>query len=123
MWPIRSVWGKAFVRALQGVANINGELGPAQDAPASILDSGFIGYTIPYVWHWPMEAADSGISLVIPSIRYWPASVVDAKINSVEPWTSISLLAEVPARVPQPAARLQRDHGRARDSPLVAVKA
>ncbi len=41
-----------------------------------------IVYAIPYVWLWPEEKADSGISLVIPSIRQWPASVVDAKIKN-----------------------------------------
>jgi branched-chain amino acid aminotransferase len=155
-----------MVRALQGVASINGEFVPAEEARVSIFDSGFIGgvsvfdtlacwegglfklrqhrarfersahaamipllcsgaelealivettrraalrnayvqaiatrgrrpspsmpsreptlivYAIPYVWLWPEEKADSGISLVIPSIRQWPASVVDAKIKN-----------------------------------------
>ena len=41
-----------------------------------------IVYAIPYVWLWPQEKADSGISVVIPTIRQWPASVVDAKIKN-----------------------------------------
>jgi branched-chain amino acid aminotransferase len=41
-----------------------------------------IVYAIPFVWLWPREKADSGISVVIPSIRQWPASVVDAKIKN-----------------------------------------
>src|SRR5688500_8887941 len=41
-----------------------------------------IVYAIPYVWLWPQEKADSGLSLVIPSIRQWPAAVVDAKVRN-----------------------------------------
>jgi branched-chain amino acid aminotransferase len=154
------------VQALNGVACINGEFVPAQDATVSIFDSGFIGgvsifdtlacwegglfklpqhrarfersahaamiplrcsgaelealivettrraglrnayvqaiatrgrrpspsmpsheptlivYAIPYVWLWPQEKADSGLSLIIPSIRQWPAAVVDAKVKN-----------------------------------------
>src|SRR3954454_2641187 len=153
-------------QALHGVACINGEFVPAQEATVSIFDSGFIGgvaifdtlacwegglfklaqhrarfersahaamiplhctgseleevivettrrsglrhayvqaiatrgrrpspsipsheptlivYAIPYVWLWPQEKVDSGISLIIPSIRQWPAAVVDAKVKN-----------------------------------------
>ena len=41
-----------------------------------------IVYAVPYVWLWPQEKADSGISVVIPSIRQWPAAVVDPKIKN-----------------------------------------
>ena len=41
-----------------------------------------IVYAIPYVWLWPQEKADSGLSLMIPSIRQWPAAVVDAKVKN-----------------------------------------
>jgi branched-chain amino acid aminotransferase len=41
-----------------------------------------IVYAVPYVWLWPREKADSGISVVIPSIRQWPAAVVDPKIKN-----------------------------------------
>ena len=39
-------------------------------------------YAIPYVWLWPREKADSGISVIIPSVRQWPAAVVDAKVKN-----------------------------------------
>src|SRR5215213_266686 len=154
------------LQELNGVACINGEFVPAQDASVSIFDSGFIGgvsvfdtlacwegglfklaqhrarfersahaamiplrcrgaeletlivettrraglrnsyvqtiatrgrrpspsmpsheptlivYAIPYVWLWPQEKVDSGLSLMIPSIRQWPAAVVDAKVKN-----------------------------------------
>ena len=41
-----------------------------------------IVYAIPYVWLWPREKADSGISVIIPSVRQWPAAVVDAKVKN-----------------------------------------
>ena len=41
-----------------------------------------IVYAVPYVWLWPREKADSGISVIIPAIRQWPAAVVDAKIKN-----------------------------------------
>jgi hypothetical protein len=66
-----------------------------------------------------------------------PHNVVDARFRSsppsrsvrsvpptlIEPRTTIPLAARPPARVPQPAARLMRDRGRAGALPLVAVKA
>jgi branched-chain amino acid aminotransferase len=41
-----------------------------------------IVYAVPYVWLWPQEKAESGISVMIPSIRQWPAAVVDPKIKN-----------------------------------------
>jgi branched-chain amino acid aminotransferase len=41
-----------------------------------------IVYAIPYVWLWPRDKADSGISVVIPTVRQWPAAVVDAKVKN-----------------------------------------
>ena len=41
-----------------------------------------IVYAIPYVWLWPREKADTGVSMIIPSVRQWPAAVVDAKVKN-----------------------------------------
>jgi branched-chain amino acid aminotransferase len=45
-------------------------------------DPTLIVYAIPYVWLWPQEKADTGVSVIIPAVRQWPAAVVDAKIKN-----------------------------------------
>src|SRR4051794_702889 len=65
----------------------------------------------------PHDAGDvrSRSSPAARSVRSVPATLL-------EPRTTISLPIEPSARVPQPAARLQRDRGRTRALPLVGVK-
>jgi branched-chain amino acid aminotransferase len=57
---------------------------PGRRFAASLPSHGqtLIVYAIPYVWLWPEEKAESGISIIIPTVRQWPAAVVDAKIKN-----------------------------------------
>jgi len=65
-----------------------------------------IVYAIPYVWLWPEEKADSGISVIIPSVRQWPAAVVDTKVKNFN-------------RMHTHLARIEADQARADDVVLL----
>ena len=81
-----------------------------------------------YYRHMPERGAESNEKIVLDALHSRvvtsPAarSVRSLPPNLFEPRTTIPHAAEPPARVPQPAARLQRDRGRTGALPLVGVK-
>jgi branched-chain amino acid aminotransferase len=65
-----------------------------------------IVYAVPYVWLWPEEKAESGVSVMIPSVRQWPAATIDAKIKNFN-------------RMHTHLAKLEADRARADDVVLL----